>query len=175
MPGRIWKRWVSWVAPKANQFSFYVQVIPIGEKPAARAVAVGARLVRDPDGSVGYTWEADEKQAVKSPPAPAAPDASDGNLVNSGIEKAKNNDLDGAIADFNGATELNPKDDAPYYDNVLATRPNDVTTFTIADCTKAIKLGSTNTADLTRSRQYRRAQKINIVTAQLLTIRAPSN
>src|SRR5213080_194901 len=36
--------------------SFYVQVIPIGEKPAARAVAVGARLVRDPDGSVSYTW-----------------------------------------------------------------------------------------------------------------------
>jgi hypothetical protein len=36
--------------------SFYVQVIPIGEKPAARAVAVGAKLVRDPDGSVSYTW-----------------------------------------------------------------------------------------------------------------------
>src|SRR4051812_39272863 len=31
---------------------FYVQVIPIGEKPAARAVAVGARFVRDPDGSL---------------------------------------------------------------------------------------------------------------------------
>jgi hypothetical protein len=31
--------------------SFYVQVIPIGEKPAARALAVGARLVRDPDGA----------------------------------------------------------------------------------------------------------------------------
>jgi hypothetical protein len=36
--------------------SFYVEVIPIGEKPAARAVAVGAKLVRDPDGSVSYTW-----------------------------------------------------------------------------------------------------------------------
>ena len=37
--------------------SFYVQVIPIGEKPAARAVAVGAKLVRDADGSISYTWE----------------------------------------------------------------------------------------------------------------------
>ena len=36
--------------------SFYVQVIPIGEKPAARAVAVGAKLVRGADGSVTYTW-----------------------------------------------------------------------------------------------------------------------
>jgi len=36
--------------------SFYVQVIPIGEKPAARAVAVGAKLVREADGSVAYTW-----------------------------------------------------------------------------------------------------------------------
>jgi hypothetical protein len=31
-------------------------VIPIGEKPAARAVAVGAKLVREADGSVTYTW-----------------------------------------------------------------------------------------------------------------------
>src|SRR5437867_2464526 len=36
--------------------SFYVQVIPIGEKPAARAVAVGAKLVREADGTVTYTW-----------------------------------------------------------------------------------------------------------------------
>jgi hypothetical protein len=32
--------------------SFYVQVIPIGEKLAATAVAVGANLVREADGSV---------------------------------------------------------------------------------------------------------------------------
>jgi hypothetical protein len=36
--------------------SFYVQVIPIGEKPAARAVAIGAKLIREADGSVSYTW-----------------------------------------------------------------------------------------------------------------------
>jgi tetratricopeptide (TPR) repeat protein len=126
--------------------SFYVQVIPIGEKPAARAVAVGAKLMRDPDGSVGYTWEADEKQAAQSPSTPAAPDASDGDLVNRGIEKAKNNDLDGAIADFNRAAELNPKDDAPYYNRAQARRLKNDTAGAIADYTKAIELGSTNPA-----------------------------
>ncbi|MFL6504906.1 MAG: tetratricopeptide repeat protein [Candidatus Udaeobacter sp.] len=126
--------------------SFYVQVIPIGEKPAARAVAVGARLVRDADGSVSYTWEADEKHAAKSPPAPAAPDASDGDLVNRGIEKAKNNDVDGAIADFNRAAELNPQDDAPYYNRAQARQLKNDKAGAIADYTKAIELGSTNPA-----------------------------
>ena len=126
--------------------SFYVQVIPIGEKPAARAVAVGARLVRDPDGSVSYTWESDEKQTAKSPPAPAAPDASDGDLVNRGIEKAKNGDLDGAIADFDRAAELDPKNDAPYYNRAQARRLKNDTAGAIADYTKAIELGSTNPA-----------------------------
>jgi tetratricopeptide (TPR) repeat protein len=126
--------------------SFYVQVIPIGEKPAARAVAVGARLVRDADGSVSYTWESDEKQVAKSPPAPATPDASDGDLVNRGIEKAKNGDLDGAIADFNRAAELNPKDDAPYYNRAQARRLKNDTAGAIADYTRAIELGSTNPA-----------------------------
>src|SRR5882724_22003 len=126
--------------------SFYVQVIPIGEKPAARAVAVGARLVRDPDGSVSYTWESDEKQTVESPPAPAARDASDGDLVNRGIEKAKNGDLDGAIADFDRAAELDPKNDTPYYNRAQAKRLKNDTAGAIADYTKAIELGSTNPA-----------------------------
>src|SRR5437870_10728144 len=126
--------------------SFYVEVIPIGEKPAARAVAVGARLVRDPDGSVSYTWEADEKQAVKSAPAPAASGTSDGDLVNRGIEKAKNGDLDGALADFNRAIELNPKDDAPYYNRAQARRLKNDTAGASADYTRAIELGSTNPA-----------------------------
>jgi tetratricopeptide (TPR) repeat protein len=126
--------------------SFYVEVIPIGEKPAARAVAVGARVVRDPDGSVSYNWETGEKQAAKSPPAPAASDASDGDLVNRGIEKAKNGDLDGAMADFDRAIELNPKDDAPYYNRAQAKRLKNDTAGAIADYTKAIELGSTNPA-----------------------------
>ena len=126
--------------------SFYVEVIPIGEKPAARAVAVGSRLIRDPDGSVGYSWESAEKQTAESPPAPAASDEADGDLVNRGIEKAKNGDLDGAIADFNHAAELNPKDDAPCYNRAQAKRLKNDTAGAIADYTKAIELGSTNPA-----------------------------
>jgi tetratricopeptide (TPR) repeat protein len=126
--------------------SFYVEVIPIGEKPAARAVAVGARLVRDPDGSVSYTWESDEKQEAESPPASAPSDASDGDLVNRGIEKAKNGDLDGAIADFNRAIELDPKDDAPYFNRAQAKKLKNDNAGAIADYTKAIELGSTNPA-----------------------------
>jgi tetratricopeptide (TPR) repeat protein len=126
--------------------SFYVQVIPIGAKPAARAVAVGARLVRDPDGSVGYTWESNEKQTAKLPSAPGGSDKADGDLVNRGIEKAKNGDLDGAIADFNRAAELDPKNDAPYYNRAQAKRLKNDTAGAIADYTKAIELGSTNPA-----------------------------
>jgi len=58
--------------------SFYVEVIPIGEKPAARAVAVGARLVRDPEGTVSYTWEVDERKATQlTPPGSTASGVSD--------------------------------------------------------------------------------------------------
>src|SRR6266508_3807945 len=89
--------------------SFYVEVIPIGEKPAARAVAVGAKFNRDADGTVSYTWGANEKAAKSPSPAAMASDASDGDLVNRGIEKAKKGDLDGAIADFDRAEELDPE------------------------------------------------------------------
>ena len=126
--------------------SFYVQVIPIGEKPAARAVAVGAKLVRGPDGSVSYTWE------TQSPPAPDQSsesnqsDASGEDLVNRGIEKAKGGDLDGAIADFDRAVKANPKDDAPYYNRAQAKRMKNDAAGAIADYTRAIELGSTNPA-----------------------------
>jgi tetratricopeptide (TPR) repeat protein len=109
-------------------------------------VAVGAKLVRDPDGTVSYTWDSDEKQSAKSPPAPGPSDASDNDLVNRGIEKAKNGDLDGAIADFNRAAELNPKDDAPYYNRAQARGLKNDKAGAIADYTKAIELGSTNPA-----------------------------
>src|SRR6266571_1387859 len=126
--------------------SFYVEVIPIGEKPAARAVAVGAKFVRDADGTVSYSFETDEKQTAKSSPAPAESEESDGDLVNRGIEKAKSGDLDGAIADFDRAMQLNPKDDAPYYNRAQARRLKKDTTGAIADYTRAIELGSTNPA-----------------------------
>ena len=154
--------------------SFYVQVIPIGEKPAARTVAVGARLVRDPDGSVSYTWNVDEKQTAKSPSAPTTSDGSDGDLVARGIEKAKKGDLDGAIADFDRAAELDPKNDAPYYNRAQAKRLKNDTADAIADYTKAIELGSTNPAAY-NNRGNARSAKLRTVMAQLLTTPAPSN
>jgi tetratricopeptide (TPR) repeat protein len=126
--------------------SFYVEVIPIGEKPAARSVAVGARVLRDPDGSVSYTWESDEKQAAKSSPVSSAPDEPGGDFVKRGIAKAKNGDLDGAIADFDRAAELDPKNDAPYYNRAQAKKLKNDAPGAIADYTKAIELGSTNPA-----------------------------
>src|SRR5437667_6407708 len=126
--------------------SFYLVVIPIVEKPAARAVAVGAKFNRDADGTVSYTWAANEKAAKSPSPAAMASDASDGDLVNRGIEKAKKGDLDGAIADFDRAAELNPKDDAPYYNRAQAKRLKKDTAGAIADYTRAIDLGSTNPA-----------------------------
>lgn len=124
--------------------SFYVEVIPIGEKPAARAVAVGAKLVHDADGSVSYTWGS--SHASLSPGASQAFGESDEDLVNRGIEKGKKGDLDGAIADFNRAIELNPKNDAPYYNRAQAKWLKKDAAGALADYTRAIELGSTNPA-----------------------------
>ena len=129
---------------EGEPISFYVQVIPIGEKPAARTVAVGAKLVHNPDGSVSYTWES--SQPSPSSITARAPEESDEDLVNRGIEKAKNGDLDGAIADFDRAIKLNPKDDAPYYNRAQAKRLKKDAAGAIADYTRAIELGSTNPA-----------------------------
>jgi tetratricopeptide (TPR) repeat protein len=141
--------------------SFYVEVIPIGERPAARAVAVGAKLVRDADGSVSYTWDTgkassekkqrdgatDQKNLAKSaPPASSADEEPAGDLVNRGIKKAKDGDLDGAIADFDRAIKADPKNDAPYYNRAQAKRLKNDTAGAIADYTHAIELGSTNPA-----------------------------
>src|SRR5206468_11310735 len=71
---------------------------------------------------------------------------SDGDLVNRGIEKGKNGDLDGAIADFDRAIKANPKDDAPYYNRAQAKRLKKDTAGAIADYTRAIELGSINPA-----------------------------
>ena len=146
---------------QGDPVSFYVQVIPIGEKPAARAVAVGAKVIRNADGSVSYTWDTgktvvetaqsggetvDRKLLETSSPSSPASEPADENLVNRGIEKAKNGDLDGAIADFNHAAELNPRDDAPYYNRAQARRLKNDTAGAIADYSKAIELGSSNPA-----------------------------
>jgi tetratricopeptide (TPR) repeat protein len=68
------------------------------------------------------------------------------NLVNGGIEKGKEGDLDGAIVDFTRAIELNPKDDAPYYNRAQAKRLKKDAAGAIADYTRAIELGSANPA-----------------------------
>jgi tetratricopeptide (TPR) repeat protein len=83
-------------------------------------------------------------QAASS--AVPASDESDADLVNRGIEKGKNGDLDGAVADFNRAIERNPKDDAAYYNRAQAKRLKKDAAGAIADYTRAIELGSTNPA-----------------------------
>jgi tetratricopeptide (TPR) repeat protein len=75
-----------------------------------------------------------------------ASEESDENLVNRGIEKAKDGNLDGAIADFDRAIKANPKDDAPYYNRAQARWLKKDRAGAIADYTRAIDLGSTNPA-----------------------------
>ena len=92
--------------------------------------------------------EANDNEAAESSPSPASStsEQSGEDLVNRGMEKAKNGDLDGAIADFDRAIELNPKDDAPYYNRAQAKRLKNDVAGAIADYTRAIELGSTNPA-----------------------------
>jgi tetratricopeptide (TPR) repeat protein len=89
------------------------------------------------------------QEVTEKSPSPAsspATEESNGDLVNRGIEKGKQGDLDGAITDFNRAIELIPKDDAPYYNRAQAKRLKKDTAGAIADYTRAIELGSTNPA-----------------------------
>jgi len=92
--------------------------------------------------------EASHNEAAESSPSPASSTSEQNgeDLVNRGIEKAKNGDLDGAIADFDHAIKLNPKDDAPYYNRAQAKHLKNDTAGAIADYTRAIELGSTNPA-----------------------------
>ena len=85
------------------------------------------------------------QDVTEKSPSPAT-EESDENLVNRGIEKAKNGDLDGAMADFDRAIELNPKDDAPYYNRAQAKRLKKDAAGAIADYTRAVELGSQNPA-----------------------------
>ena len=88
----------------------------------------------------------DVTEKSPSPVSSPATEESAENLVNRGIEKAKNGDLDGAMADFDRAIEIDPKDDAPYYNRAQAKRLKKDTAGAIADYTRAIELGSTNPA-----------------------------
>ena len=105
----------------------------------------------------------DETNAAESPPATAGPrsgglesaatesaspaaNESDEDFVKRGIEKGKNGDLDGAIADFNRAIKADPKNDAPYYNRAQAKWLKKDAAGAVADYTKAIELGSANPA-----------------------------
>ena len=92
--------------------------------------------------------EADANKAPESSTVAATPPPNEPNedLVNRGIEKGKEGDLDGAIADFTRAIQLDPKDDAPYYNRAQAKRLKKDAAGAIADYTRAIELGSTNPA-----------------------------
>jgi len=96
-----------------------------------------------------------QETAAESATPPAKPDSeksqspsneSVGELVNRGIEKGKQGDLDGAIADFDRAIEIDPKDDAPYFNRAQAKWQKKDTAGAIADYTRAIELGSQNPA-----------------------------
>jgi len=89
-----------------------------------------------------------QEAAHESPSPASSPSAqeSDENLVNRGIDKAKNGDLDGALADFDRAIEVNAKDDAAYYNRAQAKRLKKDAGGAIADYTRAIELGSKNPA-----------------------------
>jgi tetratricopeptide (TPR) repeat protein len=109
---------------------------------------LGAREAKV-DISFSYLIAVKIQETVHESPSPAsspAAEESDSNLVNRGIEKAKNGDLDGALADFNRAIELNPKDDVAYYNRAQAKRLKKNAGGAVADYTRAIELGSKNPA-----------------------------
>ncbi len=122
-----------------------------GEAKQAKGDADGAKedLKRagelDPELMSEESRAASEKATSPTPSTPAE-DESVADLVNGGIEKGKNGDVDGAIADFNRAIELDPKDDAPYFNRAQAKWLKKDAAGAVADYTKAIELGSTNPA-----------------------------
>jgi len=83
--------------------------------------------------------KADSEQAEGHSPE-SDNDVSEADLVNRGINKGKAGDLDGALADFNRAVELDPKDSVAYYNRAYAKRLKKDPTGAIADYTKAIEL-----------------------------------
>ena len=91
---------------------------------------------------------------LKNPPPPASQHHQRRLLITSllrilliaGSKREKEGNLDGAIGDFTRAIELNPKDDAPYYNRAQAKWLKKDAAGAIADYTRAIELGSTNPA-----------------------------
>ena len=101
---------------------------------------------KSPSPAAGSSPDTSGQSAAAGKSATPAAEESGEDLVNRGIEKAKNGDLDGALVDFDRAVKANPKDDAPYYNRAQAKRLKKDTAGAIADYTKAIELGSQNPA-----------------------------
>src|SRR6266436_771391 len=93
--------------------------------------------------SFSYLIAVNIQDVTEKSPSPASSpvsDESDGDLVNRGIEKGKQGDLDGAIADFNRAIELGSTNPAAYNNRGNARAENKDLDGAIADYTRAIEL-----------------------------------
>jgi tetratricopeptide (TPR) repeat protein len=123
-------------------FSYLVAVQIKDETKAAESPSPSPAVENRPGSGTLKSASAGESPSSASP----ADKESVEDLVNRGIEKGKEGNLDGAIANFTRAVELNPKDDAPYYNRAQAKWLKKDTAGAIADYTRAIELGSTNPA-----------------------------
>jgi tetratricopeptide (TPR) repeat protein len=123
-------------------FSYLVAVQIKDETKAAESPSPSPTATNTPGSGPLKSASAGESASPASP----ADNESVEDLVNRGIEKGKEGDLDGAIGDFTRAIELNPKDDAPYYNRAQAKWLKKDAAGAIADYTRAIELGSTNPA-----------------------------
>jgi tetratricopeptide (TPR) repeat protein len=121
-------------------FSYLVAVQIKDETNAAESPSLTA--ANRPGSGTLKSASAGESASSASP----ADNESVEDLVNRGIEKGKEGNLVGAIGDFTRAIELNPKDDAPYYNRAQAKWIKKDAAGAIADYTRAIELGSTNPA-----------------------------
>jgi tetratricopeptide (TPR) repeat protein len=123
-------------------FSYLVAVQIKDETNAAESPSPSPAAANRPGSGTLKSASAGESASSASPAAKESVE----DLVNRGIEKGKEGDLDGAIGDFTRAIELNPKDDAPYYNRAQAKWLKKDAAGAIADYTRAIELGSTNPA-----------------------------
>lgn len=112
-----------------------VQIQDVNEHPTAGASASPS--------SPTPTSAAKTALETKSQSKNSDPDA---DLVNRGIEKGKKGDLSGAIADFDRAIKLDPRDALAYQNRAYAKRLKKDPAGAIADYTRAIELDP-NSAD----------------------------
>ena len=110
------------------------------------AVKIQEAAQQSPSPAAGSSSVTPGQSAAASEYASPLAGGSGDDFVARGIEKAKNGDLDGAIAEFDRAAKADPQNDAPYYNRAQAKWLKKDTAGAIADYTRAIELGSTNPA-----------------------------